>query len=262
MFVARDQSPEVLQPADRSLDFPASSISTKAAAVLGPRFFAIASVRADQLDALASQPLAQRIAVGGQIVDQTFGAPPEKASFQQGLDQSDFMGAGAGDRRSQRDPAAVGEHHDLGSLAAFGLADQIAPFFAGENVPSANDSERLIRPCRSSLRSNRAHAFSQTPLAVHCWKRRQQVAGEGNDVGRSRQRAPLRNTHRMPSKQRRDSIAGRPTRPVRASFGNKSAINRHWSSVSSDLGSILDPVRRTASGSRDRFNISGLLSDH
>lgn len=262
VFITGYQSTEVLEPADRSLDFPTSSVTTETSAVLRRRLLAIAPVRADEFYALASQSFAQGIAVGGEVVDQPLRPPTNDALRQQRLNQRHLVRTSAGDGRSQREAATVGEHHDLGSLAAFGLADQFAPFFAEENVPSANVSERSTWPCRSSFRSSRAHAFSQTPLRVHCWKRRQQVAAEGKPGGRSFQRAPLRSTHAMPSKQRRGSIAGRPTWPVRGMYGNKSAINRHWASVSSDLGSILDPAGRSARGSRDRIVISGLLSDH
>lgn len=251
-----------MQPADRALDLPASTISTKLASVLSGRDSATSAMRTDQFDPSSRQSLAKRVAVGSLVVNQSLGASREYAMIQQRLDERYLVRAGAGDRRREGQTAGVGENHRLSSLSALGLADHFAPFFADEKVPSANVSPRSRRPSRSSRRSSRAHALVQTPAAVHWRKRRQQVAYEGNRCGRSFQRAPLRSTHRIPSTHRRGSIAGRPHWPVRGSCGNRSAINRHCSSVSTDLGSILDPAGLSTRCWRDRVDISGLLSDH
>jgi hypothetical protein len=57
-------------------------------------------------------------------------------------------------------------------------------------------------------------------------------------------------------------MSGRPRQPGRASCRNRSEISRHCSSVSSCLGSILDPAELLAPMSRDRTDIRGLLPDH
>jgi hypothetical protein len=154
----------------------------------------------------------------------------------------------------------VGEHHDLGAFAALGLAHAFAPFFAEENVPSANDSSRLTFPFRSSARTKRAQAFSQMPAWVHSLSRRQQVAGEGKYFGKSFHRAPVRRTHRIPSTHRRGSTRGRPPLEDGGLWGNRSAINCHCSFVSSYSGSILDPAAGTSVPGRDRLRIGELLS--
>jgi hypothetical protein len=51
--------------------------------------------------------------------------------------QGDFGRRSAGDLGGQRCAVSVAEDHDLGPLAALGLADAIATFLVGENVPSA-----------------------------------------------------------------------------------------------------------------------------
>ena len=258
VLIAGDQPAEVLQPADRAFDFPSAAISSETAPVLSGRPLSIIAMRTDQLDTASSKTLPEGIAIGGRIVDQSLWSTTKLSFFQQRFDECHFVRTGTGDGCRERQSLAVGKDHDLGAFAAFGFADHFAPFFADEKVPSASVSLRSIRPCRSSTRSNRDHALVQIPLAVHWRNRRQQVGYDGKRSGKSFQRAPLRSTHRIPSTHARGSTVGRPRWPVRGSYGNRSAINRHCSSESSDLGSILDP----AATSRDRNDIGGLLSDH
>lgn len=262
VFVSCDEAAKVLEPADRSLYFPASPIAPKLPAVLRSRFATSPAMGADQLDTASGQPGSQRIAVGRPVVDQPLRTAAKNSLVDQRFDKIDFCWTGTGNGCRKRNAVTVGENHGLGSLASFRLPDQFSPFFADENVPSAIVSLRSIRPCRSSARNSLAQALAQRPASVHFWNRRQQVGYEGKCLGRSFQRAPLRNTQRMPSTHRRGSIAGRPRWPVRGSCGNRLAINRHCSSVNSNLGSILDPAGPSDPTSRDRLDISGLLSDH
>jgi hypothetical protein len=127
-------------------------------------------------------------------------------------------------------------------------------------VPSANDSSCLMRPSRLSARSRRAHAISQIPALVHPSWRRQHVAGEGKCLGKSFQRAPLRRSQRMPSKQRRAGAMGRPPWGPGARSVNKSEMRFHCSSVSSKSGSVVDLAGGSAA-SRDQLAISKLLWD-
>jgi hypothetical protein len=57
------------------------------------------------------------------------------------------------------------------------------------------------------------------------------VLGDGYRSGKSRQRAPLRSTHRIPSKHARSSAGGRPPRGDRFRFGMKALICSHCSSL-------------------------------
>lgn len=259
VLVSGDNASEVLEPADRSFDLPASAISPELAAVLSGRPLAILPVRADQFDATACQPRSELVVVGGQVVEEPVGLLRKEASLQERFDQRLFMRTSAGDFGRQGQAAAVGEDHRLGSLAAFRLADAQPPFFAEENVPSAIPSSHWMRPSRSSMRSSLAQAFVQTPASVQSWKRRQQVGGEGKCAGKSFHRAPLRRTHKIPSTHSRAARRGRPPWADGAGSGNKSAINFHCSSVSCGWGSFLDPARAAARSLRERFDISNLL---
>ncbi len=258
IFIADDEAAEVEQPADGSFDFPASLVAAEGAAVLSLRTAAILPMRADQLDAASRQSLAQRIAVGGAVVDQSLEAATEHATIEQRFDQRDLGWRGAGHDGSQRRAVSVDQEHDLGPLAAFGLPDAQTPFFAGANVPSARASSQSIRPIPSSRRSTRAQAFWNRPASVQAFNRRQQVLGDGKCFGKSFQRAPVRSIHRMPSRHGRGGICGRPPTRLGGSQGNKSAIRFHCSSVSCDFGSVMDAVRNRLSDGH-HTNVSNIV---
>ena len=259
VFVAGHQSTKALQPADRAFDLPAALIAAEPAAVLSGWFYAIAAMGTDQVDAALLQTRSQRIAISGRVVQEVLGQAAEPTPLEQWLDQGHFVRTGARDVRTPRQTVCSGKHHDLGAFAALGLAHASAPFFAEQKVPSAIASLVSSAPSRSSRRSRRDQARSQAPLLVQSRRRRQHVLPEGNDGGRSFQRAPVCSTQQMPSKQARDGAGGRPPSDDASGSGKRSAISDHCSSVSVNLGSVLDPAEANASQSRDRA-ISDLLS--
>lgn len=249
-LVTDDDSLEGVQPGDGPLDLPAASVATELSAVLRWRTDASLAVRADQFDIALSEPLTQWVAVGGAVVNQPTRNMQREGRVQERLDQVDFSVVGRVDVNRQRQP-----------LAAAGRPNAIAPFFAEANVPSAKPSSQFSLPASSSFAASRSSAWSSSPLVVHSTNRRQQVGYDGKDFGRSFQRAPVRSTHRTPSKQARESILGRPPSGPGGGVGNKSSIKPHCSSLSSrgkqsDSGSVLDPATK-----RDRSVIKGLLSD-
>ena len=259
-FVPSDKSSEVLEPADGSLDLPASLIPAQRSTILGRRFLAIAFVGSDQLGTTFFQPRSQRVAVSSLVVDQLARSTPDHAFSKQRLDESYFVWAGTFDQVATRRATTVREQQDLGPFAAFGLTYAKAPFFAEANVPSAIDSAWSILPWRSSLLTNRDHACLNNPDSDQCFKRRQQVGYEGKCDGKSRQRAPVRNTQAMASKQSREDARGRPPKGDGGGSSNKSEIRPHCSSVSSNSGSVLDTTLESASAEWDRVGIHGLLS--
>jgi hypothetical protein len=259
VLITRHQATKVLQPGDRSLDFITSSITSDFPAVLRSTLLATSTVRADQLDAALGQPRAERIAVGSFVVNQTLRLTRRRAS----IDQVYFRDVGRFRVNSQRQTFAVDEQHDLRPLAAFGVANLGAPFFAGENVPSAIASSQLIFPRSSSCFRSRDQATLKTPDSVHCLNRRQHVVKEGNDFGKSFHRAPLRSSHRMPSRQARGGIRGRPPKRLGGFQGKRSSIRSHCSSVSCISGSVLDAIwNRRTDGHHMNVNLitQGLLS--
>lgn len=250
------KSPEVLDPADGSLDLPPTFVSPECSPVLSRRLFSIGFVRSDKLDSAFSQTKSQRVAISGLVINQLARSAVNRSIAEERLDEINFVRAGTFNHVATGRTIAVGQQHDLGALAAFGLAYAKAPFFADENVPSAIDSSRSILPWRSSLLTKRDHAFLNKPDSVHCFRRRQQVGYEGKRDGKSRQRAPVRSTQVMASKQSREDARGRPPNGDGGGSSNKSEIKPHCSSVSSNSGSILDPTLDSASAEWDRCDIS------
>jgi len=74
--------------------------------------------------------------------------------------------------------------------------------------------------------------------------RRRQVLYEGYSLGRSFQRAPLRSTQRIPSKQGRFATGERPTERL-LGLGNSGSIMFHCASVNSVLA-IATPFATTS----------------
>lgn len=250
------KSPEVLEPTDGSFDLPSFAVSPELSSVLSWRFDSISLVRCNQIDTTFEKARAQRVTVRRRVVDQLARPTANGSVCEQRLDKIDFVGTGTLNHVAARNPVAVDQQHDLGALAALGLAYAKPPFLADANVPSAMDSSRSISPCRSSLLTSRAQAFLNNPDSDHCFKRRQQVGCEGKWSGKSRQRAPVRRTHAMASKQSREDARGRPPNGEGGGSSKRSEIKPHWSSVSSNSGSIMDPTLDSASAEWDRCNIS------
>jgi hypothetical protein len=259
-FVAHQNPTKVLYPPDGAFDAVTPFVAAEPAAILGRRFSAVRAMRTNELNSATQEARPQRIAVRRQIVQQMFRQAMQLPLLQERFDQRDFVRAGTGDVSTPRQPLVIDQQEEFGAFAAFGLADACAPFFAAQNVPSAMDSVVSRTPDRSRRCSKRDQAFSKIPLFVHSWWRRQQVLPEGKGSGTSSQRAPVRRTQHTPSKQARAGAGCRPPLDDRGRSGNKSAINDHCSSVSSNLGSVVDPAAALgACHLRDR-PISDLLS--
>jgi hypothetical protein len=107
----------------------------------------------------------------------------------------------------------------------------LAPFFAGEKLASVKHSSQSRCCCSSSRPSSTRHADSHTPSSSQSRRCRQQVHGEGYASSKSFHRAPLRSTHRIPSKQGRLTIGLGPPRANAWGCGNSGAISAHCASV-------------------------------
>jgi hypothetical protein len=255
-FVSSDKSTEVLQPTDGAFDFPSFAIASELSSVLSGSFHTVGFVWRNELCFAFEKAGTQRIAVSSSVVNQSFWSMPNHPALNQRLNQFYFVRTGTGNQVAAGRPMAISQQHDFSSLAAFGLPYTKPPFFAAENVPSAIDSSRSMFPCRSSNCNKRAQAFLKMPDSDHSLSRRQQVGYDGNRLGKSRQRAPVRKIQATASKQARDDARGRPPSGDGSGSSNRSEIKPHCSSVSSKLGSILDPTLASAIAEGDRCNIS------
>lgn len=204
---------------------------------------AVLAVRDDDRDPSARTAFAQGVAVKCQVANQSRRLLARRAPtstghpnrLQCGLNECDFRGTGRGDMYSHRNTLAVDHHHPLRTLAPLGFPDVRAPFFADANEPSMNTCSHRSRPRASSWPRKARHIRSQVPSASHCRRRRQQVDPLGYPSGRSRQRAPVFNTQRIPSTTSRWLTRGRPPRGERRARGRCGSIFAHCASVSRTL---------------------------
>lgn len=226
-FMADEETTEVAQVSKGAFDLPAFAIATQRAAILQGGAAAPTAMRTDQLDPACRQPLAEALRVVSAVTDEPGGtiAWTTRASARhlhcpQGfLRKGDFRGRGAKESASQRYTLAVCHHHPLCTFATFGFTHAEPPFLALAKLPSMNTSSQLSLPWASSAERNTRQMLSQRSSSSQSRSRRQQVLALGYRSGRSRQRAPLRSTHRMPSKTSRSSARGRPNPVAGGSSG-------------------------------------------
>lgn len=216
--MADEKTTEVAQVREGAFDFPASAIAAERASILQGRATAATAVRTDQFDSASRQPGPEALRVVSAITDEAGGTIAWSACtdarhlhcLQGFFREGDFRRRGAKESTSQRNTLAVCHHHPLRTFATFGFTHAEPPFLAAAKLPSINTSLQLSFPCSSSSQRKRRHSVSHTSSSSQSRSRRQQVLALGYFLGRSRQRAPLRSTHKMPSKTARSSARGRP----------------------------------------------------
>jgi hypothetical protein len=266
-IIAHDKSSKVAKPRNTALDDPALLVAAQHAPVLGSRPVPVRTVRGNQNHAATPQPFAQRSAVVPFVGNHPCGLlswaptavpPPDSDRGQRFFRQPDFRRGSRVKSDSQRNTAAVDHHHPLRPLAPLGLADCGAPFFAGAKLPSIKDS--LHFSCCRSFNSARnvRQIRSQRPCSSHLRSRRQHVEGEGNSLGKSCQRAPLRRIHKMPSSTLRFAAGGRPPRGFFRGRGSKGSIFCHCASVSNRPYRAICPPPWRFSPSRENTTMAKL----
>ena len=231
--MSHQQSAKGTEPRDRPLNDPAVAIDPQPSPILVRTMNAILPIGTDQGDATGRQALAERVAVVGAVADQARGLAPA-GGYPRGerlVDERDLGRRGRGEAYSQRNTLTLHQYHALCTFPPLGRADVGAPFFAGAKVPSMNAVSHASLPASSSCVRNARQMRSQVPSSNHRCNRRQHVAGLGYSAGRSRHRAPVFSTQRMPSMTARDSTQGRPPRTVRGIRGSSGSILAHCASV-------------------------------
>lgn len=241
VVVADRQTPEAQQPGICSFDDPSAPIAAETASIL-IQMLPMRTMGDNQLDAATLQPLPQGATVVAAIGDNAGGlllrtSRARTAHGYRGERRFREVALGEIGRRkvhSERNTRAVDQYHELRPLTLACVADASAPFFAGANVPSRKASlqSSWARPS-NSLRKARQRD-NQTSWRSHSPSRRQHVVGLGKCSGKSRHRAPVRSTQRMPSKHPRSGARGRPPRRWRLGFGSSGATFAHCASVSID----------------------------
>ncbi len=252
--MANKQPAELPEPGVSSFDDPASFVAPEFPAVLVLSLLVVLPVRDDEVDASLLQSFSQGIGVVGAVGDHALGLLSRPTFWtrdfdfgERGFRKRNFSRRGTFEPNSQRKTATVDQYHPLRALAALGFTDGGAPFFAGAKLPSRNVSSHCSNPSPSSTPSNARHASSHTACSSHCFKRRQQVAGDGYLSGKNLHAAPVCNTHRMPSRQARFDAHGRPRLSLRRfGSGSSGSINSHCASFNnSNRFLLMQEVQQT-----------------
>jgi hypothetical protein len=225
--IAHLDAAEVLQPGVGAFDFPALAIASQLAFVLEATVANVLSVGNDQLRTLPFQSPAQRVGViapvgndASQVGARASASRPRHSYLsERALREPAFGNLRGRKLHSDRYAAAVDHHHALRTFPATCFADCRAPFFAVMNVASRKASSQSSNRRWSSADNSFCHAANQIPSSSHIRNRRQQVDPSGYWSGRSRHRAPVRSTHRIPSRHERFEAQGRP-RPSLRRFGS------------------------------------------
>ena len=237
-----EKAAEVTQVSKGALNFPALTIAAQRTSILqgDP---ASPPMRADEFDSAQGEPMAKALGVVSAVTNESSWASAGTACSgtrhshraQGFFRQDDFRGRGAKEPASQRNTLAVCHHHPLRTFATFGFTHAEPPFLALAKLPSMNTSSQLSLPCSSNSQSKRRHSVNHRSSSSQSRSRRQQVLALGYSLGRSRQRAPLRSTHKIPSNTARSSARGRPNP---RGGGNKGSIFSHCVSLKSEVSRI------------------------
>ena len=220
MIPSHNKTTIVTKPSEGSFDFPTSSVTSQWAPILPRMLSPSFSVRTYQFNAFCFQPFPQWIGIGRLVINQAlhllFRMPcvfsGHRNTVNNLLNQRHLGWRGRVQVVSQRNTFAVDHHHPLCSLSLLGWADAEPPFLAGAKLPSAKHSDHSSICFLSSSPRKERHALSHTSCPSHSRNLRQHVVGEGKLSGRSFHRAPLRRTHRIPSKTSRLGMGFGPPR--------------------------------------------------
>jgi hypothetical protein len=228
IFVANNQSPEVLKPSEEALDIPSPLQPTQRTTILSDSLLSVGAMRSNQLDCMRFvEFFVEAVTVVSLVADEVFGASWSPGLLKSLLHQRHFVRRSAGHVDGERKTAAVCNCHDLAAFSPLGLPDLEPPFLAPAKEPSIKASAGLIAPRSSKSSANARRIASKTPARVHSWNLRWQVWYGGYRSGRSFQGAPVRKIQRMPFRISRGSLGGRPRPPGLRREGGISGSTRH-----------------------------------
>src|SRR2546430_13457137 len=146
--IANHQMPEVAEPREGALDFPAPAVAPQRSSVLGRRLASIPTMRRDQFNPALPQRRSQRVTVVTTISDQAqrlLPRPPRvgSATYADGRERRfrelRFVRGCRTKELSQRKTLAVDHHQPLRALAPLGFSDASAPFMAEAKFPVRQD---------------------------------------------------------------------------------------------------------------------------
>ena len=169
IFPAADKSAEIVELGKEALDFPAPTVATQSAAVLGALATAVVLVGRDEPDAVfLPEALIERIAVIGTVADHSFGFGARETLLDGGFDEFGFMRRSAGDAAGDRKTMAVCDRHDFTAFSSASRADSSAPFFAELKLASMKVLERSSLPRARKSSASACKSRVSVPSRCHC----------------------------------------------------------------------------------------------
>lgn len=235
-FILHHEAAEALQPRVRPLYDPPTPIPPQLTPVLMRRPPVMVPRRNNRLDVPLDQQCPRGIAIISTIGDQ----PPGPAALgtasadmpvpQRRLQELYPRGGSRLRLYAERSTRAIGQNHELCSLASFRLPDQRAPLFAVMHRPSMKHSSQRTF-CLASSWSKARHRSSRTPDSAHAISLRWTVLFEPYRLGSSLQSAPVPRIQRTPSKHWRSSAGGQPPFLRFGRLGNCSRMRAYCFSI-------------------------------
>ena len=138
-LISDNQSPEVLQPSKKPLDFPAALIPPQLSAILSFWLRAVSAVRRDHLNAVLFQKIiVELVAVISFVANEFFRFFSNEKAGRCCFRQLYFMNRSTCKAGGDRKTGSVRNGHDPAPFAAFCPSGRIAPFFAAVNECLSN----------------------------------------------------------------------------------------------------------------------------
>ncbi len=237
-FPSNHQATIMCKPSHGSFNLPTMAITPKFASILDTFKFTT-PYRSHQINATIAKSYSQRLRIITRVCYQMLWRFPQ--TFKDFIDMRLFVWAGQVKGHCQRNSLAVRHHHELRTLATPCNVDFRAPFLALTKWLSIKHWAHWIFLRLSNCLMKCCQILSHTPSSSHNFKRLQQVLGLGYSLGKSFQRAPLRNTQRIPSKTKRLFFQGRP---LLFNFGSSGSIFSHcfWLKYTARLIGLFPPM--------------------
>ncbi len=244
---------EILQPGVGAFDFPTFPVASQLAFILKAPVADVLAVGDDQLRSTLMKSFAQGVGIVSAVGNNPFemGARPSSSSTRNLHRRERAFGQAALGQlrgrklRSDRYAVAVDHHHALRTFPTTGFADCRAPFLAVTKVASRKASSQSSSRRWSNIDNSFRHAICHTPCSSQLRNRRQQVEPSGYCSGMSRHRAPVRRTHRMPSKHSRLAAQGLPRPSLRRlRAGNNGSKILHCSSLSNSSRFFIEAAQQ------------------
>src|SRR5579863_1506563 len=169
IFPTAEQATEIVEPGKETLDFPAPTVATQFAAVLGIFSTAVVLVGRDEPDAVfLPEALIERIAVVGAVADHPLWFGSRETLRDGRFDRFAFMRRSAGDAAGDRKTMAVCDRHDFAAFSSASRADSSAPFFAELKLASMKVSDRSSLPRVRKTSASACNSRSSVPSRCHC----------------------------------------------------------------------------------------------